>query len=140
MDDCYTKTLADLRAKKREIDQAIESLEAIRRWRTTIPAAPTPALRPTVETAGQQKSLMDAIIEVLQKQGNVMSPAEIVTVLEESGFEIGGIDRHRNVGATLNRGKNAGTFFNPERAQWGLTGWADAPDHPARLPIDDPIS
>ena len=140
MDDCYTKTLADLHAKKREIDQAIASLETIRRWGAPAPAALAPPKEP--EGAVEQKSLMDAIIDVLQECGSIMSPAEIVTELEDSGFEIRGLDKHRNVGATLNRGKNSGVLVNPERGQWGLAEWgltaASEPEQRAGLPLSAP--
>lgn len=135
MDGLYAETLADLHARKRDIDKAIASLEAIRRWATPQqPAAVSP-----LEGATQQKSLMEAVIEVLRQQGDLMSPADIVTALDDSGFEIGGTDKHRNVGATLNRGKNSGAFTNPERAKWGMAEWDTAaprrPEPPREIPV-----
>ena len=127
MNDLYAETLADLHARKRAIDNAIEGLEAIRRW--AVPQQPTTNSPPLGEV--QQKSLMKAVVEVLRGQGDMMSPADIVSALDDSGFEIGGADKHRNVGATLNRGKNSGVFTNPERAKWGLAEWdTAAPRHP----------
>ena len=138
MNDLYAETLADLHARKRAIDKAIESLEAIRRW--AVPQQQPTDSPPQGEV--QQKSLMKAVVEVLQQQGDMMSPADIVSALDNSGFEIGGNDKHRNLGATLNRGKNSGVFTNPERAKWGLAEWDTAspahPEPPREIPVMKP--
>ena len=135
MNGLYAETLADLHARKRDIDKAIASLEAIRRWATPQqPAAVSPP-----EGTVQQKSLMEAVVEVLRQQGDLMSPSDIVTALDDSGFEIGGADKHRNVGATLNRGKNSGVFTNPERAKWGLAEWSTDAPRPFEPPREIPV-
>ena len=135
MNGLYAETLADLHARKRDIDKAIASLEAIRRW--AAPQKPTTDSPP--KRAVQQKSLMEAVVEVLRQQGDMMSPADIVSALDDSGFEIGGTDKHRNIGATLNRGKNSGVFTNPERAKWGLvesdTAAPRRPEPPREIPV-----
>lgn len=136
------ETLADLEARKREIDQAIAILKKIYR-----PGTASPPAEPTGVTEAQSKSLIDAVVEVLRERGCIMAPAEIVMALEDTGFEIGGLDKHRNVGATLNRGKKSGLLTNPERGQWGLaewgeTGWgataASEIAQRAGLPLSDP--
>lgn len=117
MSDFYAETLADLHAKKRDIDRAIKSLERICSWQ-----AP-PENEAASEETVRQKPLLDVVIEVLRNHGEIMSPAEIVQTLEASGFEIPGLDKYRNIGAVLNRGKKSGLLINRERAQWGLAEW-----------------
>ena len=116
IDGPYAETLVDLYARKHAIEKAIESLEAIHGWLS----APKPTEGSLAEAMGSQQSMMQAIVKVLRQHGGLMSPSDIIAALDESGFEIGGNDKHRNVGATLNRGKNTGVFINPERGQWGL--------------------
>ena len=116
MSDLYVDTLANLYAKKREIDQAIKSLEAIRGWTT-----------PAAEEEPRQKTLLDAILGVLRERNDFMSAAEIVTALDEAGYEIRGADKHRHVGARLSAGKKQGHLVSPERAKWGLPGWENRP-------------
>lgn len=128
--DPYDAVLADLRAKRDQIDQTIALLEAMR---TGTPVTQQPLdfsadVPPNgvVETAGMflGMSIVDAAKKLLAMRKRTMGNAEILSELQAGGLVLTGADPLNVVGSVLTRRfNNVGDVVRVGRGIWGLKEW-----------------
>ena len=143
--DPYAAVLADLRAKRRQIDQTIALLEQMQGGQTvgaavaqaavasfaegsvTAAGGPMPGTSPDiVETAGMflGMSIVDAAKKLLALRKRTMKNAEIALELGKGGFKFTGSDPVNVVGSVLTRRFNQiGDVVKVGRGTWGLKEW-----------------
>lgn len=127
--DPYEAVLADLRAKRDQIDQTIGLLEAMRTG-----SAPARSMdfsadvgaNGIVETAGMflGMSIADAAKKLLNQRKRTMGNAEIASELKSGGLVMTGADPLNVVGSVLTRRfNNVGDIVRVGRGVWGLKEW-----------------
>lgn len=133
--DPYKAVIADLKAQREKIDQAISLLEALRTGApagTGIGAAiasgaaqkvgePVPNLGPG---AFLGMSIPDATKKLLASQRRQMTTPEITREIERGGVVLTSADKVNTVGSVLlRRFYNAGDIVRVSRGIWGLAEW-----------------
>lgn len=130
--DPYEAVLADLRAKRDQIDQAIAVITNIRGGGAAVPLGPVaPNVAPTndqgiVETAGMflGMSIVDATKKLLAMRKKTMGNVEIARELQIGGLAFSGSDPVNVVGSVLTRRfNNVGDVVKLGRGIWGLKEW-----------------
>lgn len=127
--DPYEAVLADLRARRAQLDQTIKQLEAIRGG-----ATPADETKTVLVSEGDARAvgdgeflgltIVDATKKLLAKKLRTLTSSEIVTFLKQGGVMMNSADPVNTVGAVLHRRSiTAGDIVRPERGKWGLRDW-----------------
>lgn len=127
--DPYALVLADLKAKRDQIDQAIILIEGFRGGGalggivppSLIGGAPT-----TQDAAGIYlgMSIPDAAKKALASQRKALGNAEIAKMLRDGGLVMRSADSTNTVGSILTRRFNqVGDIVRVSRGMWGLKEW-----------------
>ncbi len=130
--DPYAVVLADLRAKRQQIDHAIAAIEALQSG--SIGAATGTGIahgrsvdsaRPTADHGALLgMSIADAAKKVLQAKRGKLTTPEIVSLLEQGGVVLTSADKNNTVGSLLlRRFYNVGDIVRVNRGVWGLQEW-----------------
>jgi len=134
--DPYAAVLADLRAKRDQIDQAIRTLEAVAGDLSSIARAPASAAAPAATPAALLKennqwggdflgmSIADATKKLLASQRRAMSNTEIASALQVGGLVMNSADPINTVGSVITRRfAQVGDIVKVGRGIWGLKEW-----------------
>jgi DNA-directed RNA polymerase delta subunit len=131
--DAYEVVLADLRAKRAQIDQAISAIEALRGSTSLVTVAsfsiPTPV--PTAADTGIRPgsfhgmSIAEAAKAVMATRKESMGTGEIADAIVKGGVVMTSANIPNTVGSILNRQSK---MTPPEivsvgRGRWGLAAW-----------------
>lgn len=128
--DPYETVLADLKAKRAEIDQAIAVIERVR---GTIGATETSAIALKSANNGDQiegnaffgMTITDAAKKVLGIRQRKMSNVEIANDLKAGGLALQSTDAANTVGSVLTRRfQQVGDIVKVGRGLWGLREWS----------------
>lgn len=129
--DPYVVVLADLRAQRDRIDQAIQAIESVR---TGTSSGPTGAAAPRQQTASlgdgafHGLSIAEATKKLLAVRKKNLTNSEILAELKAGGMALTSADPLNTVGAVLTRRfKETGDIVRVNRGTWGLKEW-----HPGR--------
>lgn len=127
--DPYDAVLADLYAKRDQIDQAIAAIESLRS------GAPAGS-RPTAPAAGQVNqgidgpgallgmSIADATKKLLAAKRVPLKNPDIATLFKAGGLVLNSKDWTNTIGAVLTRrSETIGDIVKVERGTWGLKEW-----------------
>lgn len=126
--DPYDVVLDDLRAKRNEIDRAIQAILAVRphvspaneivAFGIRTPSQP-PAPRPFFGM-----SIEEAAKHVLKGRSEPMGPVDIVNAIREGGLVMNSAEPANTVSSVLNRGwRNGSDLVRVSRGMWGLAEW-----------------
>lgn len=127
--DHYAAVLADLRAKRDQIDQAIQVIEALRG------GAPAPTAQKASAPIGAGDdvdgpgaflgmTIADAAKKLLASRRRTMSNAEITAAFKQGGLALTSADPINTVGSVLTRRFNqVGDIVKMGRGVWGLSEW-----------------
>lgn len=125
--DPYAVVLADLRAKRDQIDQAIQAIESVR---GTGGNAPSPAMNgPQAEQSSETgdflgMSISEAAKKLLKSRRKQMNNTDILAALQAGGMVMTSKDPLNIVGAVLTRrSKETGDIVKVGRGTWGLKEW-----------------
>lgn len=128
--DPYEAVLADLRAKREQIDQTINLLSAMRGGvavSASLSVSPANGVETgVVETAGMflGMSIVDAAKKLLAARKRTMSNSEILAELKAGGLVLTGADPLNVVGSVMTRRfNNIGDVVRVGRGTWGLKEW-----------------
>lgn len=126
--DPYDAVLADLRAKRNQIDQAIQLLEALRAGVSIPRVAPSAPPTQTVAAEGPGAflgmSIPEAVKKLLASRKQAMGNADIVAALKAGGLAMGSKDPVNTVGSILGRRfDTVGDIVRVGRGTWGLAEW-----------------
>jgi len=125
--DHYAIVLADLRARRLQIDQAIAAIEAIRG--SGAPSAPNAPAHPNqddLESPGDflGMSISESAKKLLKSRRKKMTNSEILTALQAGGLVMTSADPLNTVGAVITRrSKDVGDIVKVGRGVWGLKEW-----------------
>jgi hypothetical protein len=125
--DPYAVVLADLRAKRDQIDQAIQAIENVRSGVASVkgnsPAAPENA--PNDAGAFLGMSIADAAKKLLSTRKQAMGNADIAAALKQGGVVMSAnTDPQNMVGSILTRRfEKVGDIVRVGRGIWGLKEW-----------------
>lgn len=125
--DPYEVVLDDLRAKRDEIDRAIQAIQAVRPRLPAQESAPEPSKLPQAHP--QPGSLFGLSIEegsriALKAHGSIMGPNDLVTALKDGGLVMNSVEPANTVSSVLNRGwRNGSDVVRVSRGMWGLAEW-----------------
>lgn len=128
--DPYEAVIADLRAKRDQIDLLIQGLEAQRGGGqlgpVTLSAHMQRAPEPNVGDPGAflGMTIADATKKLLQAQRKPLGNAEILAALKAGGLHMTSADPINTIGAVLTRRFNVtGDIVRVGRGIWGLLEW-----------------
>ena len=129
--DPYEIVLADLRAKREQIDQAIKAIELFRGHSVRVepnldrrsPAEIDSAIIPGVFLG---MSIVDAAVKLLSNRKKAMSTADIAMALREGGLVMSAkTDAKNMIGSVLTRRlEKVGDVERVDRGVWGLKEWS----------------
>lgn len=152
--DHYEAVLADLRAKREQIDQAIQVIEALRGGAPAPAAKVAPVSQVDADVDGPGAflgmTIVDAAKKLLASRRRTMSNTEIVGALKTGGLAMNSADPINTVGSVLTRRFNtAGDIVRMGRGIWGLAEWypgrnfkkklKDAPPEPDQPPAAETL-
>lgn len=134
--DPYEVVLADLKAKRDQIDAAIQAIEVLRHGPPSL-ANPAMAKKTIIGGAGLPEesgvdgpgaflglTIVDAAIKLLKARRRSLTNAEIVAAFDAGGLILGSEDKLNTVGSVLNRRFNlTGDIVRVGRGTWGLKVW-----------------
>lgn len=128
--DPYDVVIADLKAKRDQIDKIIQSLEAVRGGvptgaaSTQVPGDPGASQTSLATGSLLGMSIADAAKQVLRNKHKPLSNPEIVAEFKAGGFILGSKDPVNTVGAVLTRRANEnGDIVKVGRGTFGLKEW-----------------
>jgi hypothetical protein len=131
----YALVLADLRAKRVQIDAAISGVEAMLGLKSSAPPADAADTTETPEThasggstlgpgAFLGMSIVDAAKKLLAHRRQNLKTEEILRALRDGGIVLSGKEPLNVVGSVLNRNFSAGgEIVKVSRGVWGLASW-----------------
>lgn len=129
--DPYEVVLADLRAKKAQIEQAISAIEAIRGG-GPLQTSASPSAIPVL-TAGEDvdspgaflgMSIADAAKKLLTAKRRPLKNPDIAAAFKRGGLVLNSKDPINTVGSVLTRRSNeVGDLVKVDRGTWGLKEW-----------------
>lgn len=129
--DPYSIVLADLKAKRDQIDQAIQAIESVRNGSAaSAPGTPPPRTLDVSlgDGAFHGLSIAEATKKLLGVRKKNLGNAEILAELKAGGMVLSSVDPLNTVGAVLTRRfKETGDIVKVGRGIWGLKEW-----HPGR--------
>jgi hypothetical protein len=127
--DPYAIVLADLRAKRDQIDQAIQAIESVRGAGSPV-QAPLPSNVPPEGSAHDAGvflglSIAEATKKLLSMRKQAMNNADIATALQKGGVVMNSnTDPQNIVGSVLTRRfDKIGDIVRVGRGIWGLKEW-----------------
>lgn len=130
LSDPYAVVLADLRAQKLKIEQAIEAIESLRGGLSpTTPSQPSStSTQPKQVSDGPGAflgmSIPDAAKKLLNAKRQPMRTPEIAAELERGGLHLTSADKVNTIGSVLLRRFNTvGDVVRVQRGVWGLAEW-----------------
>lgn len=127
--DPYAVVLADLRAKREQIDQAIQALESLRGGAAPVPAKPNVVLGAPADDADGPgaflgMTIVDAAKKLLASRRRTLSNSEILAAFKTGGLALSSADPLNTVGSVLTRRFNqVGDIVRMGRGVWGLAEW-----------------
>lgn len=126
--DPYAAVLADLRAKRDQIDQAIQLLEMLRGGIGNILPSGLGGGTPTSPDFGPGAylgmTIPEAAKKLLKAQRRAMGNVEIAKLLKEGGLAMQSADPVNTIGAVLSRrAQDRGDIVKVGRGTWGLREW-----------------
>lgn len=125
--DPYETVLADLKAKRGQLDTAIAAIEAVRSGVATATPPAAPAEAPdNVDGPGAYlgMSIVDATKKLLSIRRKAMRNPDIWAALKAGGLVLNSGDPVNTVGAVLTRRANeVGDLVKVDRGTWGLKEW-----------------
>ena len=128
--DPYDAVLADLRAKRDQIDQTIALLSNLRAGSPAFVASQISVANDQeqgiVETAGMYlgMSIVDAAKKLLALRKRTMTNSEILNEIKAGGLVLTGADPLNVVGSVMTRRFNqVGDVVRVGRGTWGLKEW-----------------
>jgi hypothetical protein len=126
--DPYDTVLADLRAKRDQIDQAIAAIEAIRGGLGSPSGQQANSSGPNIAIdapgAFLGMSIPEAAKKLLASRRQPLRNPEIVAGFRAGGFILGSKDPVNTVGAVLTRrSTDVGDIVKVGRGTWGLKEW-----------------
>lgn len=129
--DPYEVVLADLRAKKAQIEQAISAIEILRGGAAAAPVSGQPGS----QTAGQNgdidspgaflgMSIADAAKKLLAAKRQPLRNPDIAAAFKRGGLVLNSKDPVNTIGSVLTRRSNeVGDLVKVGRGEWGLKEW-----------------
>ena len=145
--DPYDAVLADLRAKREQIDQTIALLSSLRAGGPAPTAAPSGTDTGIVETAGMflGMSIVDGSKKLLAMRKRTMGNVEIAKELQAGGLVLTSAEPANVVGSVLTRRfQQVGDVVKLGRGIWGLKEWYPGrtfkPNVKSTAPTADPES
>lgn len=143
--DPYVAVLADLRAQRDKIDQAIQLIESLRGGGAALAASSSAAASQDVAVndpgAFLGMTIPDAARKLLAARRKTLSNSEIVTALKAGGLAMNSVDPINTVGSVLTRRFNTvGDIVRVGRGVWGLAEWYPNRSFKKKTPAkgDDP--
>lgn len=138
--DHYEAVLADLRAQRDKITQAIELIESLR-------GGPRAEPRPQAEQVSQNDSggpgdylgmtIADAARKLLASRRRTLTNAEIADGLKRGGLVMQSVDAMNTIGTVLTRRFNqVGDIVRVDRGTWGLQEWYPNRNFKKKPPAD----
>jgi HB1, ASXL, restriction endonuclease HTH domain len=125
--DHYAVVLADLRARRTQIDQAIQAIESIRGLGSGGGAPPPAAAHPQPQNeAGAYlgMTIAEATRKLLASKKRAMGTSDILAALTAGGLALTSADPINTVSAVLGRRfDKTGDIVRVERGTWGLREW-----------------
>jgi hypothetical protein len=129
--DPYEVVLADLRAKKAQIEQAISAIEALRGGANAAagsgsPLPATPGSAADVDSPGAflGMSIADAAKKLLAAKRQHLRNPEIAAAFKRGGLVLNSKDAVNTIGSVLTRRANeVGDIVKVGRGTWGLKEW-----------------
>lgn len=131
--DPYAIVLADLKAQRAKIDQAISAIEALRgitpSASSDAPVSPGASSgTPTTRAGGPGEflglTIVDAAKKLLTRERRQLTNAEIVQAFNAGGLILNSEDKLNTVGSVLNRRfVQVGDVVRVGRGTWGLKEW-----------------
>lgn len=125
--DPYAIVLADLKAQRDRIDQAIQAIESVRAGGSSAgvqAAQPRPQDTALGDGAFHGMSISEATKKLLGVRKKQMTNTEILAELKAGGMMLTSADPLNTVGAVLTRRfKDTGDIVRVERGTWGLKEW-----------------
>lgn len=137
--DPYEVVLADLRAKRDEIDKLILSLEAFRPAPTIALGTPAPTTPPPAPPVPMGRlfgaSILDASAAVIRDKGAPMSNGDIAEAIQAGGLVMNSAEPANTVSSVLHRAWESGSdVVRVGRGMWGLKEWYPGRDMSKPLP------
>ncbi len=122
--DPYEVVLADLRAKRDDIDKLINSLEAFRPTSVASTATLPVQDRPAASGPFVGLSIVDAAKAVLRERNEPTAVADITQALRDGGLAMNSPDPNNTVSSVLNRAFQQGNgVVRVGRGLWALPEW-----------------
>lgn len=125
--DPYESVLADLRAKRDQIDHAIQTLEALRGAPVAPRAESAPVhVGPSDHGPGAYLglSIPEAAKKLLQREKRALTNSEIASSLRAGGLVMTSADPVNTVGSVMTRRfHQIGDVVRVDRGTWGLKEW-----------------
>jgi hypothetical protein len=133
--DPYDAVIADLYAKREQIDNAIAAIESLRAG--TVPGTPRPPAAKATNGAGASPagdtdgpgallgmSIAEAAKKLLAAKRTTLKNNDFATLFKAGGLMLNSKDWVNTIGAVLTRRANdVGDIVKVERGTWGLKEW-----------------
>ena len=133
----YAAALADLRARRDQLDQLIRALEAFVEGGASVPYVPVPfpgaAPMGTILGSGTEPigpgtfhglGIEEATRKLLKLRRQIMSAQEIAAALREGGLHLQSSTPANTIASVLSRAFAGGSdIVRVSRGQWGLQEW-----------------
>lgn len=124
--DPYDAVLADLKAKRDQIDQAIAAIEGIRGGASPAGAAKAVSAEPGLNTPGAflGMTIPEAAKKLLTHKRQPMRNPDIAAAFKVGGLHMNSADPVNTIGSVLTRRANdVGDIVKVGRGTWGLKEW-----------------
>jgi hypothetical protein len=147
--DPYDIVLADLKAQRDRIDQAIAAIESVRGTGAAsrpVSAATPATSQPSVDEPGAflGMTIPDAAKKLLASRRKTLGNAEIVAAFKAGGLAMNSVDPINTVGSVLTRRFNTiGDIVRVGRGTWGLAEWYPGRNfrkRPSKEADSDPVT
>jgi HB1, ASXL, restriction endonuclease HTH domain len=124
--DHYAIVLADLKAKRDQLDQAILAIESVRGSPITLQNGTPPSHSESSAAEGDYlgMSISEAAKKLLKSRRKQMNNTEILAALQAGGMAMTSKDPLNIIGAVITRrSKETGDIVKVGRGTWGLKEW-----------------
>lgn len=122
--DPYETVLADLKAKRDQLDQAIAAIEAVRGTSTAASSGNGLPLGSDGPGAFLGMSIVDATKKLLATKRQALKVPDILAALKAGGLALNSKEPGNVIGSVLTRHFNeVGEIVRVERGLWGLQEW-----------------
>lgn len=122
--DPYEAVLADLKARRDQLDQAIEAIEAIRGGASVSGVAVPPGAPAEGPGAYLGMSISDAAKKLLAARRQPLRNPEIAQAFKRGGLVLNSAEPVNTIGSVLTRRFNeVGDIVKVGRGTWGLKEW-----------------